>query len=54
MKYYTGVYVIPCVPNGESYKYEIEHQQWSGKERHIAKKEVESLAQKYKCKIVSV
>jgi len=50
--YYTGVYVIPCFQNGEKYKEAIENKRWSGKERHIAKKEAVELAKKYKCDII--
>lgn len=52
VKYYTGVYIIPCIPNGDKYKYSVENKQWPGKERHIAKKAAEALAVKYKCEII--
>lgn len=51
--YYTGVYVIPCIPGGEKCKNSIENKRWSGKERHLAKKVAIELAEKYKCKIIN-
>lgn len=50
--YYTGVYVIPCIPNGEEHKYSIEAKRWEGKDRHTAKAHCKELAKKYNCPIV--
>ena len=53
VNYYTGVYKIPCIPNGNKYRTSFECKRWTGADRYTAKKAAEELAKKYKCDIVN-
>ena len=51
ISYYTGIYKIPCVPNGDKYKVSIETNRWKGCERGAAIQAAKDLAKKYKCEL---